>query len=47
MYDVIIIGAGISGMHLGNHFHNNKKKFIIIEKKKESGGELKHLIIKI
>lgn len=41
MHDVIIIGAGISGMYLGNHFHNNNKKFIIIERKKRIGGRIK------
>ena len=39
MYDFIIIGAGISGLYIGNNIENNN--YLIIEQKKRIGGRIK------
>ena len=39
MYDLIIIGAGISGLYIGNNIET--QNFIILEQKKRVGGRIK------
>lgn len=41
MYDFIIVGAGISGLYLGNYLKENNKNFLIIESKMRIGGRIK------
>jgi UDP-galactopyranose mutase len=37
-YDVVIVGAGISGSVLAERFANNNKQVLIIEKRDHIGG---------
>ena len=39
MYDLIIIGAGISGLYIGNNIET--QNFIVLEQKKRAGGRIK------
>ena len=39
MYEFIIIGAGISGLYIGNNIENNN--YLIIEQRKRIGGRIK------
>ena len=41
MYDFIIVGAGISGLYLGNYLKDQNKNFLILESKLRTGGRIK------
>lgn len=40
VYDYIIIGAGISGIHLANMLRDQKKSVLILEKSRNIGGRI-------
>tara|TARA_Y100000991_G_C21970547_1_gene349213 strand:+ start:1567 stop:3036 length:1470 start_codon:yes stop_codon:yes gene_type:complete len=44
MYDFIVVGAGISGLYLGNYLKAQNKNFLIIESKLRIGGRIKTII---